>query len=184
MRHYLKVGLIFIGALLLFTLFNQRGDESKGVKKKFGQPNKIEVLQEQEIKPDQNINQQQVTKPVAQETNLILVNNKTENFFKNIPRISEFKNNPLPEVHEMPKELHLAGQYLAEMREFFNSHHVKPEIEMSFYLKCSQNDDFFDSIRAICAARMSKKYFEATGKKISPLLFDKKIAALKEQVSL
>ena len=51
---------------------------------------------------------------------------------------------------------------------------------MEFYLKRSQEKDFFESVRALCAARLSQHYFEATGHQISAELFDKKIDYLKK----
>ncbi|MGZ3691458.1 MAG: hypothetical protein ACXVAX_08140 [Pseudobdellovibrio sp.] len=182
MNQYLKAGLIFIGALLLFTIFTHRSEDSnKGLRKKFGQ---MEI----EVQPAEAVQKETPAKKdvSTQQTSIssIELDEKMASFFKEMPRVNELQNNPDMDVHETPELVMIAGRRLGEMREFFLKNPVKPEVEMSFYLKCSQDRDFFDSIRAVCAARISKKYRELTGQKISPLLFDKKIASLKEQITL
>ena len=183
MNQYLKAGLIFIGAFLLFVLFTHRSeDTNKGIRKTFGQT-EIETRQVETSRSDSAPAIKEKTDTSKALTNEE-INDKMAAFFKNMPRVSELQNDTDAEVHETPEIVILAGRRLGEMRELFIQNPVRPEVEMGFYLKCSQDKEFFDSIRAVCAARVSKKYLELTGQKISPLLFDKRIANLKEQISL
>jgi hypothetical protein len=55
---------------------------------------------------------------------------------------------------------------------------------MGFYLKCSQQKDFFESVRAVCAARLSQQYFEATGHEISEEIFERRIDSLRKKIIL
>lgn len=105
-------------------------------------------------------------------------------FFKEMPRASELQNVSLGELHGTPQAVLAAGEKLADIHEYFFQHPQPRDVEMSFYLKCSQQKDFFDSIRAICAARLSQQYFEATGHQISAELFDKNIDQLRREINL
>lgn len=107
-----------------------------------------------------------------------------DKLFREMPRTSELQSAPEEEFHETPQAVLAAGEQLANIHEYFYSHPQARHIEMSFYLKCSQQADFFDSIRAICAARLSQQYFEATGHQISAELFDKNIDSLRKKINL
>ena len=107
-----------------------------------------------------------------------------EKFFNEAPRTDSLKGLTEAEVHLTPKSVLKAGEYLANMRQFFIDNPQPRGIEMGFYLKCSQQKDFFDSVRAICAARLSQQYFEATGHQISEQTFEPKIEELKNQITL
>lgn len=109
---------------------------------------------------------------------------KTQNFFANIPRIHTLEGKTDADVHNIPIEAQQAGEALAMMRDFFVKNPQPIEIETAFYLDCSQQKDFFESVKAICAARVGELYTKKTGRKISPLVFDKRTAVLKEKVNL
>lgn len=105
-------------------------------------------------------------------------------FFADMPRAIQIKNATAQEIHGTPTAVLLAGEKLADIHEYFFSHPHPRDIEMSFYLKCSQQKDFFDSVRAICAARLSQHYFEATGHQISSEIFDNNIDQLRREINL
>lgn len=105
-------------------------------------------------------------------------------FFLNIPRISSLRDLSDEEVHTTPSAVRESGRYLAEMREFFIKNPQSLEVEFNFYLRCANEQDIFDSTRSVCAARASQNFKKLTGKVISPLVFDKRIAYLKELVEL
>ena len=107
-----------------------------------------------------------------------------EKFFNEIPRTESLKGLTEAEVHITPRTVIKAGEYLANMRQFFIDNPQSRGIEMGFYLKCSQQKDFFDSVRALCAAHLSQQYFEATGHQISAQTFEPKIEDLKNQITL
>ena len=130
-----------------------------------------------------------VTTPVAATPTTVLTPNslvleKTQNFFAQIPRIHTLEGKTDADVHDVPTEVKEAGQHLANMREFFVSNPQPIVIETSFYLECTQQKDFFESIKAVCAARVGELYTKKTGRKISPLVFDKRTAVLKEKITL
>lgn len=112
------------------------------------------------------------------------LNQKIEYFFNEIPKINSIKHATSHEVHVLPAQVRDAGQYLAEMREFFVKHPQSAVAEMNFYLKCASDIDLFDSVRAICAARTSEKYKRITGHKMSPMIFGKRIGDLQRHVKL
>jgi hypothetical protein len=109
---------------------------------------------------------------------------KSQNFFAKIPRTHSLEGKTNADVHDIPAEVIEAGQRLAEMREFFVTNPQSLAVETSFYLECSQQKDFFESIKAICAARVSELYTKKTGRKISPLVFDNRTAVLKDKITL
>lgn len=109
---------------------------------------------------------------------------KIKTFFNDVPHLSSFKSLKDEEVHELPEPVRLAGEMLAEMRQFFVNYPQPVKVELDFYLKCSGDRELFDSVRAICAARVSQKFSEITGRKISSKLFDKRVATLKDRINL
>lgn len=109
---------------------------------------------------------------------------KIDNFFMKTPRLDSLKALLPSEIHDTPAPVLQAGRDLGEMREYFLTHHHDINVELSFYLKCSQQKDFFDSARALCAARASQLFLKMTGRTISPKIFDDRIAALKDQITL
>lgn len=109
---------------------------------------------------------------------------KSQNFFAKIPRVHTLEGKTNADVHDVPTEVVEAGEHLAQMREFFVTNPQPIAVETGFYLECSQQKDFFESIKAICAARVGELYTKKTGRKISPLVFDKRTAVLKEKITL
>lgn len=109
---------------------------------------------------------------------------KSQNFFAKIPRIHTLEGKTNADVHDIPAEALEAGEHLAQMREFFVANPQPLAVETSFYLECSQQKDFFESVKAICAARVGDLYTKKTGRKISPFVFDKRTAVLKEKITL
>lgn len=105
-------------------------------------------------------------------------------FFNEMPRATQMKNASAQEIHETPHAVLVAGEKLADIHEYFFNHPQPRDVEMTFYLKCSQQKDFFDSIRAVCAARLSQHYFEATGHQISSEIFDSNIDQLRREINL
>lgn len=105
-------------------------------------------------------------------------------FFKEMPRTDLVQHISPHELHGTPQAVLAAGEKLAEIHEYFFNHPQPRDIEMSFYLKCSQQKDFFDSVRALCAARLSRHYFEATGHQISSGIFDENIDQLRREINL
>lgn len=112
------------------------------------------------------------------------LNQKIEYFFNEIPKITSLRHATAHEVHSMPAQVRDAGQYLAEMRDFFVKYPQSTAAEMNFYMKCATDADLFDSVRAICAARTGEKYKQLTGRQISPLVFGKRIGDLQRYVKL
>lgn len=109
---------------------------------------------------------------------------KMDEFFMTTPGIASLHEITDAEAHGMPEPVRQAGEQLAEMRSFFITHPQPAKIELGFYLKCSNSEEMFDSVKAVCAARVSQKYLELTGKKISPALFSPKVAYLKDRISI
>lgn len=140
------------------------------------------VKSEPQVETSQTVQKTQIQKTAPEATGD--VEEQMRNFFSDIPNVSELRDLTDSEVHEIPEPVRIAGESLAEMRKFFVEHPQPAVVEMRFYLKCSTDRDLFDSVRAICAARVSQKYTDLTGRKISPQLFDRRIAGLKERVTL
>jgi hypothetical protein len=111
-------------------------------------------------------------------------NEAVENFFAVVPTIEDLNLSSDEAVHETPVAVLKAGEYLAKMRRYFEDFPQNRAVEMGFYLKCSQQKNFFESIRAVCAARLSRQYFEVTGHEISEEIFDKRIDALRRKINL
>lgn len=105
-------------------------------------------------------------------------------FFKEIPKISSIKGLTEADVHRAPKIVLEAGEHLAEAREFFVKNPQPADVEMKFYLKCANNDELFDSVRAVCAARAQHQFKMATGQKMSLHIFESRIARLSQSVDL
>lgn len=112
------------------------------------------------------------------------INQKIEEFFSEIPKLNSLRHATAHEVHVLPAAVRDAGQYLSEMREYFVKYPQSAAVEMGFYLKCANDAELFDSVRAICAARTGEKYQQLTGRKISPLVFGKRIGDLQRYVKL
>lgn len=109
---------------------------------------------------------------------------KTAEFFIKVPRRESLKKLAPSEMHDTPAPVLQAGKELGKMHEYFLTHDHGINVELDFYLKCSQQKDFFDSARALCAARASQLFLKMTGHRISPKIFDDRIAALKDQINL
>lgn len=107
-----------------------------------------------------------------------------EKFFNEMPRTDRLKKATDASLHETPQAVLAAGEVLANVHEYFETQPQPRDIEMSFYLKCSQQKDFFDSIRAVCAARLSRHYLEATGHEISSEIFDQNVDRLRREINL
>lgn len=118
---------------------------------------------------------------ISQEVGL---HEKISHFYLKIPRKSSLALLTPSALHDTPAPVIEAGNNLADMHEYFMSHPHEAAVELNFYLKCSQQKDFFDSARALCAARASQLFLKMTGHKISSQIFDDRIAALKDQISL
>ncbi|MCC2678459.1 MAG: hypothetical protein K0R29_1035 [Pseudobdellovibrio sp.] len=112
------------------------------------------------------------------------MNETLEAFFNSMPRTDRLSDISTAELHETPQAVLEAGAKLADVHEYFSTHPQPRDVEMTFYLKCSQQKDFFDSVRAVCAARLSQHYFEATGHQISSEIFDKNIDQLRREINL
>jgi len=112
------------------------------------------------------------------------MNETLEAFFKAMPRTDLIAELTSGELHNTPSAVLAAGEILAAVHEYFTNHPQTRDVEMTFYLKCSQQKDFFDSVRAVCAARLSQHYFEATGHQISSEIFDKNIDLLRREINL
>ena len=109
---------------------------------------------------------------------------KVTAFYFQVPRKSSLADVTASEMHETPQPVLEAGRHLGNMHEYFSTHDHDVNVELNFYLKCSQQKDFFDSVRALCAARASKLFLKITGSKISSKIFDDRIATLKDQITL
>lgn len=105
-------------------------------------------------------------------------------FFKEIPKVNSLKNLTEADVHNTPAIVLEAGQYLAEAREFFVKNPQPADVEMKFYMKCANDSDLFDSIRAVCAARSQRQFKILTGQEMSPHVFESRIARLSQMVDL
>lgn len=196
----LGIGLITIAALFLFNQNTDTNTNSttasesirksqklmnliKEQKQETTSTDKIEkdsaiLIQQQPIQKN-NLNVQTVaTTPNSQ------VLEKSQNFFAKIPRTHVLEGKTDADVHDIPAEVVEAGEHLAEMREFFVQNPQPIAVETGFYLECTQQNDFFESIKAICAARVGELYTKKTGRKISPLVFDKRTAVLKDKITL
>lgn len=112
------------------------------------------------------------------------VKSKISDFFQQIPRVDALRDLTDEDIHGTPTPVFEAGRYLADMRQFFLTTPHGLEVEMDFYLMCANEPEFFDSIRSVCAARASQNFKQLTGKFISPLVFEKHIARLKDKVEL
>jgi hypothetical protein len=106
---------------------------------------------------------------------------KIESFFSEVPRLDHLDISDSAAVHDVPAMVKKAGAMLGEMREVFGSRPWPPNAEIDFYLRCSQEESFFSSIKAVCAARVSKIYHDRTGRHISPEIFDALTAELKDE---
>jgi hypothetical protein len=111
-------------------------------------------------------------------------NEMVEKFFAEIPRLKDLNIKSDEEAHSAPQAVLAAGAFLARMHEYFNNFPQTRSVEMGFYLKCSQQKDFFESVRAVCAARLSQQYFEATGHEISEEIFERRIDSLRKKIIL
>ncbi len=109
---------------------------------------------------------------------------KIADFYSQIPRKSSLAGLAATEMHETPQPILAAGRHLGDMHEYFLTHNHDINAELNFYLKCSQQKDFFDSARALCAARASQLFLIITGNQISSKIFDDRIAILKNQITL
>lgn len=123
-------------------------------------------------------------RPEEPEARAVGFHEKVDNFFAKIPRLESLKNLLPSEMHDTPAPVLQAGKDLGEMREYFLTHDHDINVELDFYLKCSQQKDFFDSARALCAARASQLFLKMTGRTISPAIFDDRIAGLKDSITL
>ena len=113
-----------------------------------------------------------------------LLTKKIESFFIDVPRKTALSRLTDAEVHTTPRPVLRAGELLAEMRDLFLRTPHPIGTELDFYLRCSQESEFLDSVRAVCAARAKKTYREATGKKLSAVVFEPRIAALSDKINL
>lgn len=193
----LGIGLITITALFLFKDGNTNNDvgstsTSESVRKSQKLMNLIKV-QEQETTATDKTKKEAAThiqQPTQANSHAVLITpdsqvlEKSQNFFAKIPRIHALEGKTNADVHDIPAEALEAGEYLAHMREFFVQNPQPLVVETGFYLECSQQKDFFESVKAICAARVGELYTKKTGRKISPLVFDKRTAVLKEKITL
>lgn len=192
------IGVALIAATALF-LFNQSSNTqtaevtaSESVRKSQKLMNLIkeqkqETTSTEKLQKDSATNIQQATQTHAHVVNITpdsQVLEKSQNFFAKVPRIHVLEGKTNADVHDIPTEVVEAGEHLAEMREFFVKNPQPIAVETGFYLECSQQKDFFESIKAICAARVGELYTKKTGRKISPLVFDKRTAVLKEKITL
>lgn len=192
------IGIALITATALF-LFNQGSNTetaeataSESVRKSQKLMNLIkeqkqETTSTDKAQKDSATNIQQPTQTqvhVASVTPDSQVLEKSQNFFAKIPRTFALEGKTNADVHDIPTEVVEAGEHLAEMREFFVKNPQPIAVETGFYLECTQQKDFFESIKAICAARVGELYTKKTGRKISPLVFDKRTAVLKEKITL
>lgn len=181
----LSAGTITLAALFLFSVSTtDTNEKNRGSRK----AQKLMSLIEDTSVPaaDQKIEKKDtssVLPTVAPSPNSDVLE-KSQNFFAKIPRTHTLEGKTDADVHDIPVEAQQAGEELALMREFFVNNPQPIEIETAFYLECSQQKDFFESVKAICAARVSEVYTKKTGRKISPLVFDKRTAVLKDKVSL
>jgi hypothetical protein len=191
------LGLITITALFLFNNNESNGDigsisnsesfrKSQKLMKLIKEQKQENTSNERLEKDSANLIQQpaQIHNPVELITPDSEVLEKSQNFFAKIPRIHSLEGKTNADVHDIPAEALEAGEHLAQMREFFVTNPQPLAVETGFYLECSQQKDFFESVKAICAARVSELYTKKTGRKISPLVFDKRTAVLKEKVTL
>ena len=106
---------------------------------------------------------------------------KIAKFFVEVPNRSQLAGLDTSDVHDVPEQVKIAGAMLGEMREIFDSRPWPQNMELEFYLRCSQEENFFSSVKALCAARVSKIYFQRTGRHISPEIFDSQTAELKNE---
>jgi hypothetical protein len=187
-RALLTVFFVFLTAFILLFSFHKDKKKSPELGKKssvtaknesrvFSAPEPAKMMNESES--DQNAG---VVSANEVATSDEIPNETIERFFSEIPGKKDLKS--VSNVHETPVAVLKAGEYLANMREYFNKFPQPRAVEMGFYLKCSQQTDFFESIRAVCAARLSEQYFEATGHQISAELFDKRIDSLRRKINL
>lgn len=123
-------------------------------------------------------------RPEEPKERMIGFHEKIDHFFAKIPRQESLKNLLPSEMHDTPAPVLQAGKDLGEMHDYFLTHHHDINVELDFYLKCSQQKDFFDSARALCAARASQLFLNMTGRAISPKIFDDRIATLKDLITL
>ena len=202
-KSLIGLGVIAVTALLLLNQ-NSVGDttastESENVRKSQKLMNLIQQ-QKQENAPNEKIEKDaanNISQPVQPANKDVatgqtatvavpdsLVLEKTQNFFAQIPRTYKLEGKTNADVHDIPAVVIEAGERLAEIRQFFVENPQPLAIETAFYLECTQQKDFFESIKAICAARVGELYTKKTGRKISPLVFDKRTAVLKDKINL
>jgi len=179
--------ILFAAAFLLLFSFQKDKNRINSAGKKINaiQEWKIQNSGSTKIKSaDKPATAMQEVKVSESEQASAPANETIETFFKEMPRTSELLNASAEELHGTPKAVLAAGEKLADIHEYFSEFPQARDVEMSFYLKCSQQKDFFESIRAVCAARLSQQYFEATGHEISVEMFDKNIDQLRREINL
>lgn len=54
------------------------------------------------------------------------------------------------EVHMLPYPVANAGEWLISLKEFISNHPQKVDEVLPYYMECADNDDYVDTIRALC----------------------------------
>ena len=208
---FILFSFISAGILLIFSLFPKKLTQSKNstqienIQIQSAKTNHKKVNINPTNVQNSALTSDQLTEPIQKPIQVTAnKNNFTQNFFKkdealelakkniefvhfNMPKLSSFKlkkDSAQYDVHDTPDEILKAGELLANLHHYFTENKTHFKTQMEFYLDCSQNKEYFDSARALCAARLSKLYKEQTGQSISSLVFENRIAILKDQIDL
>lgn len=71
-----------------------------------------------------------------------------------IPKKAEIQQLSAQQVHTIPHEVALAGEFFAELKELLSKRADLEVPAFNYYRQCAQSDDYVDSIRALCLTNM------------------------------
>lgn len=113
-----------------------------------------------------------------------LLDSAMTELYGQIPQRISTKELEKYDTHQTLPAVLQSAAHMARIHRFFEVQKVETKTQMFFYFKCAKDAHFYDSVRAVCAARASEGYRKLTGKRISRAIFGPTIANLVKYVQL